>query len=78
VRALRLIENTTPRFALLDVNLGSETTLSLAARLITLEVPFAVATGYGESLQIPQKLSHMPIVNKPYTIESLRAVLTFC
>jgi len=76
--ALRLIENTNPRFALIDVDLGSETTLSLAARLITLEVPFAVATGYGESLQIPQKLSHMPIVNKPYTIESLRAVLTFC
>ena len=54
--ALRLIEASQPDRALLDVNLGSETSISVARRLAELGIPYAFATGYGESFRIPADL----------------------
>jgi ActR/RegA family two-component response regulator len=73
--AMRLIEAATPSFALLDVNLGSETSLPVARRLSALGVPFAFATGYGESFRIPPELGAVTMVKKPYTADTLRRAL---
>lgn len=73
--ALRQIEAGRPSFALLDVNLGSETSLPVARRLSALGVPFAFATGYGESFRIPPELGAVPLMKKPYTADTLRQAL---
>ncbi|NEU11123.1 GAF domain-containing protein [Methylobacterium sp. BTF04] len=73
--ALRLIESGKPKFALLDVNLGSETSVPVARRLAALGTPFAFATGYGESFRIPPELGDVPMIKKPYTADSLGKML---
>ena len=45
--ALRILDSRRPDFALLDVNLGPETSLPVAERLRELQIPFAFATGLG-------------------------------
>ena len=71
--ALRLIETSPPDRALLDVNLGSETSVAVATKLAALGIPFAFATGYGESFRVPAELGDVPVVKKPYGADSLRA-----
>ena len=51
--ALRLIEAETIDVALLDVNLGSETSFALIAPLNARSVPYIFVTGYGENLDLP-------------------------
>ncbi|MCJ2103016.1 HWE histidine kinase domain-containing protein [Methylobacterium sp. E-046] len=70
--ALRLIDVSPPDRALLDVNLGSETSVAVARRLAELGIPFAFATGYGESFQVPPDLGDVPVIKKPYGADSLR------
>lgn len=70
--ALRLIEAAPPDRALLDVNLGSETSVAVARRLAELGIPYAFATGYGESFRIPHDLGAVPVIKKPYEAETLR------
>ena len=70
--ALRLIDASPPDRALLDVNLGSETSVAVAHRLAQLGIPFAFATGYGESFKVPPELGDVPVVKKPYGADSLR------
>lgn len=70
--ALRLIDASPPDRALLDVNPGSETSVAVARRLAELGIPFAFATGYGESFQVPLDLGDVPVIEKPYGADSLR------
>ncbi|MGW9822404.1 light-regulated signal transduction histidine kinase (bacteriophytochrome) [Methylorubrum extorquens] len=70
--ALRVIDASPPDRALLDVNLGSETSIAVARRLAELGIPFAFATGYGESFQVPPDLGDVPVIKKPYGADSLR------
>ena len=73
--AFRILDLYTPTFAMLDVNLGLETSFLIANRLLTLGVPHIFATGYGESIKVPAEHRDTPIVSKPYTAESIaRAV----
>ncbi|MCJ2032929.1 HWE histidine kinase domain-containing protein [Methylobacterium sp. J-068] len=73
--ALRQIEASRPSFALLDVNLGSETSLPVARHLSKIGVPFVFATGYGESFRIPPELGTVAMIKKPYTADTLRRAL---
>jgi CheY-like chemotaxis protein len=75
--ALRLIETSPPDRALLDVNLGSETSVAVATKLAALGIPFAFATGYGESFKVPAELGDVPVVKKPYGADSLRAAFAW-
>ncbi|WP_407519538.1 HWE histidine kinase domain-containing protein [Methylobacterium oryzisoli] len=72
--ALRLIDASPPDRALLDVNLGSETSVAVAQRLAELGIPYAFATGYGESFKVPPELGDVPVIKKPYGVDSLRRV----
>ncbi|WP_129644867.1 HWE histidine kinase domain-containing protein [Peristeroidobacter agariperforans] len=73
--ALRMIEERVPEFAVLDVNLGVESSFEVANRLSALGVAFAFMTGYGETESFPAELAHVPRIRKPFTQQSLAAVL---
>ena len=47
----------------------------MAERLHELDVPFAFASGYGDSYALPANLGAYPIIEKPYTKDMLRATL---
>jgi hypothetical protein len=40
--------------------------------LAELGIPYAFATGYGESFRIPCDLGTVPVVKKPYDADALR------
>jgi light-regulated signal transduction histidine kinase (bacteriophytochrome)/CheY-like chemotaxis protein len=69
--AMRLIDRETPTFAVVDVNLGRETSFTIASRLRELGVPLVFATGYGDDIAFPVGLSDVSIVKKPYTADSI-------
>jgi light-regulated signal transduction histidine kinase (bacteriophytochrome) len=73
--ALRLVKAHAPHFGILDVNLGSGTSLSVAEELKRQNIPFVFATGYGDGGMIPESLSDAPIVKKPYDISAVLAAL---
>jgi len=75
-QALKVIERATPSFALLDINLGAESSLPVGHRLKELGVPFLFATGYGERAPIPAELSDAPVIQKPYTRELVEKALS--
>jgi light-regulated signal transduction histidine kinase (bacteriophytochrome)/CheY-like chemotaxis protein len=61
--------------ALLDVNLGDETSFAIADRLASKGVPFVFATGYGEGISQAHSHSDAPVLQKPYTIEGVTDIL---
>ena len=61
-------------FALLDFNLGSETSIAVADALIVRKVPFAFATGYDGDLQ-DRGGANAPVIGKPYDQKQLLPVL---
>jgi DNA-binding LytR/AlgR family response regulator len=60
--------------ALLDINLRGKFVFPLAAALKFASIPFAFTTGYTES-SIPESWRDCPRLEKPYTLESLRATI---
>ena len=66
------IERQRPDAALLDVNLGTETSIDLALHLNEMGVPFLFASGYGDQLPRPEAIAHVAVVAKPYTADTLR------
>lgn len=73
--ALKRIEARPPDIAILDVNLGAETSIPVAQRLLSLSIPFIFATGYGDGGMLPEGLGHVPVVRKPYEIGALLAAM---
>lgn len=74
-QAMAAIDAHPPDFALLDINLGTETSFAVAERLAEMGVAFAFTTGYGEDIAFPPKLLGVARVRKPYTGDTLAAVL---
>ncbi len=68
--ALRRLKTFTPDVAILDVNLGSETSLPIAEELTRRNVPFVFATGYSDQSIIPASFN-APLVRKPYEATAL-------
>ena len=68
-----LAELTRDRFALavLDVNLGDETSLPIADRLRELGIRYLFATGYGDQFELPAEHRGAPVVQKPYTLSGM-------
>ena len=74
--ALAAIDGNLPDFALLDFNLGGETSEPIARMLDSHGVPFAFATGYGEVEGMTSKYAHsVGVLQKPYSKEDLARVL---
>jgi CheY-like chemotaxis protein len=72
-RSIIEIEGARPDFAILDFNLGNETSTEIAETLRSLKVPFLFVTGYGDNVVIPEHLKQVPIVRKPVSATSLAA-----
>nr|ART36784.1 D425 [uncultured bacterium] len=60
--------------AVLDVNLGSSNSISIADQLQARGIPFMFASGYTD-LGIPERYRECVRVAKPYDISSLRRAL---
>jgi CheY-like chemotaxis protein len=74
-RALQMIADRAPDFALLDVGLLREKSFAIAERLDELNIPFAFATGYGSDVRLPQAFAERPRLLKPCSTEALETVL---
>lgn len=59
--------------AVLDVNLHRETSCLLAEELRERAIPFVFATGYGETIVVPNRFKGVRVVAKPYAEDALRA-----
>src|SRR4051794_22619360 len=75
-RALDLIEQRRPEFALLDVGLIREKSFAVAERLEALKIPYAFVTGYGSDARLPAAFVNQPRLAKPYSVDALRDLLT--
>jgi CheY-like chemotaxis protein len=74
-KALDLIAQRPPEFALLDVGLIREKSFAVAERLEALKIPFAFVTGYGADVGLPAAFAIKPRLPKPYSAEALQALL---
>jgi DNA-binding response OmpR family regulator len=67
-----------PQFAMLDVNLGVDTSFSIAARLRDARVPHIFASGYGDDWMDSHSGGDVYCVAKPYDRDHLEAVIAEC
>jgi light-regulated signal transduction histidine kinase (bacteriophytochrome) len=74
-RSMALIDEGQISFAVLDYNLGGETSVPIAEALFSRGIPFIFATGYGEALELPESLIGAIIVKKPYNAAALTAAI---
>jgi len=73
--AIRLLGERRPDLAVVDVNLGGEPSYAVAEQLAAAGVPFAFATGYGQTgILVPW--ASRPVVQKPFQLEALAAALS--
>ncbi len=71
--ALAAVANEEIDGALLNVQLGKETSVEVARQLDSRHVPYIVVTGYPRET-LEQELQHVPYVSKPFDREKLIAV----
>ncbi|KCZ50254.1 HWE histidine kinase domain-containing protein [Hyphomonas pacifica] len=64
--ALDQLEKSDITFALLDVNLGDETSEPVAEKLVEKNIPFVFATGYGDAISMLERFPNASVVKKPY------------
>jgi CheY-like chemotaxis protein len=78
-RAVALIEQRRPEAALLDLNLGGQSALQVAASLNARSVPFLIVSGYSERQSPEPELSRAPRLAKPVShrqlVQALQQVL---
>ena len=74
-RALELIADRAPDFALLDVGLMDEKSFAVAERLEALNIPFVFVTGYNSDVRLPPAFANRPRLPKPCSTEALEAAL---
>jgi DNA-binding NtrC family response regulator len=77
-RALGMIDERAPDFALLDVGLVQEKSFAIAERLDALGIPFAFVTGYGAEVELPTAFVQKPRLSKPCATDALAATLKSC
>ncbi|WP_430252293.1 HWE histidine kinase domain-containing protein [Neorhizobium sp. DAR64860/K0K1] len=75
ITALSSVMEQRPDCAVLDLNLGKTTSEAVAVELEKLAIPYVFATGYRDSVSIPEGLSHVPVVRKPVAHDSLALAL---
>jgi CheY-like chemotaxis protein len=73
--ALAAMADELPDFAVLDYNLGDETSERVAEALGGAGVPFCFATGYGDALERTRADPPYGVLKKPYSQQDLAGVL---
>ena len=74
--ALKELEAESYDLAVLDYNLGTESSEPVAAKLNELGVPFWLATGYGEMADRLEEIGALGVLTKPYGRDELRRMLS--
>lgn len=76
IDALTSLEEEACDFALLDINLGGESTSEpVAEALVDLSIPFVFVTGYGSSAPIDEKFNHVNRYQKPIRTQDILAAI---
>ena len=73
--ALSLLEKSTPDLAILDYNLGNESSERVAEDLARRGIPFWLATGYGEMAERLEEIGAAGLLTKPYGKAELEGIL---
>ncbi|MCP9222196.1 GAF domain-containing protein [Erythrobacter sp. LQ02-29] len=73
-RAIKALQEDAPDFAVLDYNLGQESSDPVAQELSDRKIPFALATGYGDMNDKFADLGAMGILQKPYGKEEVASL----
>jgi len=73
--AFRVIDGDPPQLALLDYNLGDESSETIAHWLTQLQIPFWFVTGYGDAIGDMTSTRARGVLRKPYSRDDLAAVL---
>ena len=76
--ALSVLDEHDIKFALLDVNLGEELSLSVAKDCHARGIPTVLATGYEGNASMTEAFPQTVIVRKPYTVEHIRKAIAKC
>jgi len=74
-RALQMIAERAPDFALLDVGLLREKSFAIAERLEALKISFVFVTGYAAEVSLPAAFANTPRLPKPCLSKALQAAL---
>ena len=74
-KAIEMIADRAPQFALLDIGLVHEKSFAIAERLDALKIPFVFVTGYGPTMAFPAAFADRPTLAKPYSADALLAAL---
>ncbi len=69
--ASQILKAETLHFAVLDINLGGESSLEFALQIRDLKIPFIFASGYGENADVGGLNQSVTTVSKPYGREEL-------
>lgn len=74
--ARKVIERETLDVAMLDVNLGRETSFPLVRDLNARQIPFFFVTGYGEQIEFPAEIQGARAIKKPFASDQLLGALS--
>lgn len=74
-KAMELIVEQRLDFAILDINLGDDTSFAVADALMTRGISFGFTSGYGELLALPSHLRHVPRIDKPFSEGTLSSLI---
>lgn len=72
--ALEYFSGAAPAAAVLDINLAGQVSTPVADRLVEMEIPFVVATGY-DAAGLPERHRGAPVLSKPYDPQELVLML---
>ena len=73
--ASEILDRETVEIAILDINLGEDTSLGIARRLRAASIPFFFASGYGTDAGLSADLDASLVVRKPYGKRDLQKAI---
>jgi len=73
---LNILSKQSISIALLDVNLGDETSIPVIEKCQELGIPTILATGYGANGELVERFPHVPILSKPYNSDGLKKLVS--
>jgi DNA-binding NarL/FixJ family response regulator len=74
---IELLHSSLVHGAVLDLNLGKESSASLAEQLIASGIPLVITTGYSDDV-LPDALAKVPRLSKPYAENAVRQIAAAC
>ena len=74
-KAMELVAEHPIDFAILDINLGHDTSFTVADALIARGIRIGFTSGYGELLALPNHLQDVPRIDKPFSEGTLSSLI---